>query len=314
MPAENMTNSVYETLKKNGFKGKIVSIKHVDELQRGIETYNQKGYLDEKLYDNYLSNFDFTLTDSFPEARSIIIVTIPQPQVRVSFRWQAQVYPCIIPPTYSADTDKRVKDCLKKLLKPAGFHLEIKKLPLKLLSVHSGLARYGKNNITYVTGMGSFHRPVVFASDLPCLEDNWREPSILKTCDGCTACMDACPTGAIASDRFLLYAERCITFRNEQLEEFPHWLNPSWHNCLVGCMYCQKACPMNQKFTDWIEDGMVFDEHETDFLLNASPEDIIPEETVAKLEKLDMMEYAGVLGRNLKVLIEEQRQVQKAGQ
>ena len=307
MPAEDITSALYKSLKENGFKGKIVSIKHVVELHREIETHHQKGYLDEKLYDRYLSNFDFQLADSFPQARSIIIVTVPQPQVRISFRWQDQVYPCIIPPTYRLTTDKIIKDCLEKLLKPAGFHLEIKRLPLKLLSVHSGLARYGKNNITYVPGMGSFHRPVAFVSDLPCLEDNWRESSILKTCDGCSACMDACPTGAISSDRFLLHAERCITFRNEQPEEFPHWLNPSWHNCLVGCMLCQKACPMNQKFTDWVEEGLEFDVRETDFLLNASPEAKIPEKTIAKLEKLGMMEYAGVLGRNLKVLIETQR-------
>ena len=307
MQAENIISSVYAILKKNGFQGKIVSIKHIDELQTEIETQYQKGYLDENLYDKYLSNFDFKLADSLPEVRSLLIVTAPQPQVRVSFRWQGQVHSCIIPPTYSLATDKLIKNCLNKLLKPAGFHLEKKKLPEKLLSVRSGLARYGKNNITYVPGMGSFHRPVVFVSDLPCLADNWRELSILKTCDGCTECMDACPTGAIASERFLLYAERCITFRNEQPKKFPPWLNPSWHNCLLGCMYCQKSCPMNQKFTDWIEDGMTFDEHETGFLLNASPEVIIPEKTAAKLEKLDMMEYASVLGRNLKVLIEAQR-------
>ena len=307
MHAEDITSAVYKSLKENDFKGKIVSIKHVAELHREIEIHHQKGYLDEKLYDRYLSNFEFQLTDSFPQARSIIIVTVPQPQVRISFRWQDQVYPCIIPPTYRLKTDKIIKDCLEMLLKPAGFHLEIKRLPLKLLSVHSGLARYGKNNITYVPGVGSFHRPVAFVSDLPCLEDNWRESSILKTCDDCSACMEACPTGAISSDRFLLHAERCITFRNEQPEEFPHWLNPSWHNCLVGCMLCQKACPMNQKFTDWIEEGLEFDVRETDFLLNASPEAKIPEKTIAKLEKLGMMEYAGVLGRNLKVLIETQR-------
>jgi epoxyqueuosine reductase len=309
MRAENITSSVYEMLKKNGFKGKLVSIKHIDELQQEIETHYQKGCLNEKLYDGYLANFDFTLTDSFPEARSLIIVTIPQPQVRATFKWQGQVYPCIIPPTYSHATDKQIKDCLEKLLKPAGFHLEIKKLPEKLLSVRSGLAQYGKNNITYVPGMGSFHRPVVFASDLPCLEDNWRKSSTLKACNGCTACMDACPTGAMASDRFLLYAERCITFLNEQPGEFPDWLESSWHNCLVGCLACQNACPMNQKIAGWTEDGMTFDEDETDFLLKSSPEATIPEKTIAKLEKLDIMEYADVLGRNLKVLIEQQRNV-----
>jgi hypothetical protein len=54
---------------------------------------------------------------------------------------------------------------------------------------------------------------------------------------------------------------------------------------------------------------MTFDEHETDFLLKSTPEAKIPQKTIAKLEKLDMMEYVDMLGRNLKVLIGEQRSV-----
>ena len=128
-------------------------------------------------------------------------------------------------------------------------------MPEKLLAVRSGLARYGKNNITYVPGMGSLHRLAVFVSDLPCVEDNWGEVKTLKTCDGCTACMDACPTGAIVSDRFLIHAERCITFHNERIEEFPEWLDSSWHNCLVGCLRCQWVCPENRDVRQWVEDG-----------------------------------------------------------
>jgi epoxyqueuosine reductase len=311
MRVENIMSSIYEALAKQGFKGKIVPIKHVDELQTEIEIHFQKGHLNGNLYADYLANFDFKLVGDFPEANSLIIVTAPQPQVRCLFRWRGRVYPCIIPPTYSSATDNQISDCLEKILKPEGFHQEIKKLPQKLLAVRSGLAQYGKNNITYVPGMGSFHRPAVFVSDLPCVKDNWRESSTLKTCDGCTACRDACPAGAISSDRFLLYAERCLTFHNERRGMFPHWLDSYWHNCLAGCMYCQKACPMNQRFINRVEDGMTFDEHETAFLLEDTPKDDLPGRTIVKLAKLDMMEYAAVLGRNLKVLIEAQHQWKK---
>ena len=70
MQPENITSTVFEMLKKNGFRGKIVSIKHIDELQTEIETQYQKGHLDEKLYDNYLSNFEFQLTDSWKNQTS----------------------------------------------------------------------------------------------------------------------------------------------------------------------------------------------------------------------------------------------------
>lgn len=306
MSAEKMTKAIYKRLEKEGCKGKLISIEHVNELQKEIEALHQNGLLDEDLYDEYLNRFDFNILDDYPEARSLIIVTAPQPQVRVTFKWKGQSFPCVIPPTYSLTTDYQLKDFLEDILKPEGYHLQKKRLPEKLLAVHSGLACYGKNNITYVPGMGSFHRLAVFVTDLPCLEDNWGILKTLKSCEECTACMDACPTGAIVSDRFLVHAERCITFHNERRPEFPQWLDPVWHNCLVGCMYCQNACPMNKKFVNWIEDGMAFSEEETAYLLKGLSKDDLPNTTCDKLEKLDMTEYIDVLGRNLKTLIENQ--------
>jgi len=89
-------------------------------------------------------------------------------------------------------------------------------LPLKILAVRSELASYGKNNISYIPGMGSFYRLIAFYSDFPCQEDIWLEPQMMKHCHNCSACLDNCPTGAITSGGFLLHAERCITFHNER--------------------------------------------------------------------------------------------------
>lgn len=105
--------------------------------------------------------------------------------------------------------------------------------------MRSGLAEYGKNNICYVSGMGSFLQIVAAYSDLPCSEDGWREPVMMKSCDGCDLCRRVCPTGAIPSDRFLLRGERCIVYHNEKRGDvpFPDWMAASWHNCLIGCMH-----------------------------------------------------------------------------
>ena len=306
MNVKNISKLIEEQLKQEGWQGKIVSIKHVRDLQKEIEGHHQNGRLDQDLYDEYLDRFEFNISENFDDAKSLIVVSAPQPHVRVAFIWQGQTYPAIIPSTYRLATDHQVKETLERLLKPEGFRLEKIRLPDKLIAVRSGLARYGKNNITYVPGMGSLHRPAVFASDLPCVEDNWREVKTLKACDGCTACMDACPTEAIVPDLFLIYAERCITFHNERQVAFPRWIDPSWHNCLVGCLYCQNACPMNQKMSNWIEDGAVFSEKETDFLFKGLLPDNMPKTMLEKLEKLGMLDYAGVLGRNLQAIMQNQ--------
>ena len=305
MSGPQSSKALLESTGKHGVQAKIVSIGHVKELETEIMTRYQKGLLDPVLYDAYLASFDFACHQKLKDARSLIIVTVPQPQVQVTFFREDKSYPVVIPPTYYFATDNDVMDLLKADLEPQGYQLQKVRLPEKLLTVRSGLGQYGKNNITYVKGMGSFQRPVVFISDYPCVEDSWGQATALELCETCNACMKACPTNAIGSDRFQLYAERCLTFHNERAGAFPQWLSPSWHNCLVGCMICQKVCPANKDVVKWIEAGATFDNEETDLILNGVSKERLPPETVAKLEKQGMMRYYGVLGRNLEMLIEK---------
>lgn len=305
MSGPQLNSALLERTGKQGFQVKIVSIEHVGDLETEIMTRYQKGLLDQDLYDAYLASFDFACHQKFKDARSLIVVSVPQPQVKVTFFQEDKSYPVVIPPTYYFAIDNDVADLLKADLEPQGYQLQKVRLPEKLLAVRSGLAQYGKNNITYVKGMGSFQRPVVFISDYPCEEDSWGKATVLEHCENCSACLKACPTNAIVSDRFQLYAERCLTFHNERSEAFPQWLSPSWHNCLVGCMICQKVCPANKDVVKWIEAGATFDNEETDLILNGVSKERLPQETIEKLKGLDIMSYYDVLGRNLKALIEK---------
>jgi epoxyqueuosine reductase len=307
MKGSQLNRVLYETIGKQGFQGKIVSIEHVTELETEIMTRHQKGLLDPDLYDAYLASFDFACQKKLKSARSLIVVTVPQPQIQVTFIHKEKSYPVVIPPTYYSAIDKEVAELLKAVLEPQGYQLQKVRLPEKLLAVRSGLAQYGKNNITYVKGMGSFQRPMVFISDYPCAKDSWGQATVLEQCETCNACMKACPTSAIGPDRFQLYAERCLTFHNERAEDFPDWLSPAWHNSLVGCMICQKVCPANKDVIKWIEAGATFDDEETDLILNAVSRERLPRETNEKLKGLDIMSYYDVLGRNLKVLIDKPR-------
>ena len=305
MCSSQLSGALYKSIEKQGFQGKIVSIAHLKELQKEIEVHRKKGLLDKELYDAYLASFDFEGQRKLAGANSLIIISVPQPQVRIVFVREDKSYPVIIPPTYCFSTDDQVADLLEAHLGPQGYRLRKVRLPQKLLAVRSGLAQYGKNNITYVKGSGSFHRPVVFISDFPCESDGWGEPTVMGPCEKCSACVKTCPTAAVGSDRFLLHAERCLTFLNERPQDFPGWLSPAWHNSLVGCMICQKVCPANKDVLKWAESGAAFDNAETDLILNGVSEEQLPQETFEKLKKQGMMAYYDVLGRNLKTLIEK---------
>ena len=305
MNGQPSSSALFKSAEMRGIKVKMVTVAHLKALESEIMTRYQKGLLDSDLYDEYLASFDFTCHQKFKGAQSLIIASIPQPQIKVIFLLEDKSYPVVIPPTYYSAVDNEVADFLNADLEPQGYQIEKVRLPDKLLAVHSGLAQYGKNNITYVKGMGSFHRPVVFISDFPCAVDSWGESTVMTPCENCSACMNACPTKAIGSDRFQLHAERCLTFFNENSWDFPDWLSPLCHNSLVGCMICQKVCPANKDVVKWIEDGTTFDSNETTLILNSVSKERLPKNTLEKLNRLNIMSYYDVLGRNLKLLIEK---------
>jgi epoxyqueuosine reductase len=306
MGTTDLSANLMKAIGQEGYQGKLVSAERLYDLKNDIDAPHRQGLFDEEFFTEELSKFDFNSLESLPEAKSLIVVAAPQPQVRVTFKTAAKDMPCIIPPTYSYATDRKIETLLRWQLEPAGYQVKKAVLPWKLLAVHSGLAQYGKNNITYIAGLGSFYRLVAFVSDFLCAEDSWGEPQILSDCSECEACTKACPSGAIGSDRFLLHAERCITFHNERQGEFPRWLSPAWHNCLVGCMVCQKVCPANKPFRKEVVESTVFSETETAAVLQGNSRNLFPPGAVQKLEGLDMIEYANVLGRNLDALIKKQ--------
>ncbi len=307
MTTTDLAAKLVNALEHNGYKGKVVSTEHCKDLETDINALYRQGLFDEEFFSEELNHFDFRVTENLGDKKSLIITAAPQPQVRATFTLAEKELTCIIPPTYSYATDAKIEDLLRRLLQPAGFHLKKAKIPCKLLAVRSGLARYGKNNISYAEGLGSFYRLAAFVSDLPCAEDSWGEVKTLEECNDCDACARACPSGAIGSERFLIHAERCLTFYNERHQDFPAWLNPSWHNCLVGCMICQTACPANKTFRKQVDEGPLFSEKESACLLQNVSQDELPRETVRKLDQLNMTEYLNILKRNLQALAAKQK-------
>jgi epoxyqueuosine reductase len=298
-----MNDGLLQRLEKSGLKARMVSALHVPELCERIADERKRGSFGPDFYRNYLEEFEHAGPPDTFQALSLIVVAIPQPLSRILLHINGKPFPLMIPPTYEYSGDIKVQKQLQALTRYLSCHFQKAVLPAKLLAVCSGLAEYGRNNIAYIKGLGSFFRLCVFYSDLPVEEDTWLEPRLMKACRNCEACRQNCPTEAIPSGRFDLEVERCLTYHNESRADFPSWLDDQWHHCLVGCMRCQEVCPANRRRLGWIEEKECFNDEETALLLNRTSADQWPAAIRAKLERLGLGEYYDVLSRNISKLI-----------
>jgi hypothetical protein len=87
-----------DRIKEFGWRGKIVPITHINDLRYRIISRKEEGLIDEQLYQDQLSFFSFDLPIDLSETRSILIVALPAPQMRIIFKWQDRYIPVIVPP------------------------------------------------------------------------------------------------------------------------------------------------------------------------------------------------------------------------
>jgi epoxyqueuosine reductase len=301
---DSIWRAVLSGLEAIGSKARLVSANHLGELKDEIERAHSQGLLADGVYRDYNYAFSFDVPEDLTQACSIIVVASPVPALQATFVIDGRQFKAIVPPTYNHDTDQQAYDCIMDVLKPEGYQLLNTQVPKKLLATRSGLAKYGKNNITYVEGMGSYHRLAAFFTDVPISEDQWQEHQMLDQCETCSACIKKCPSDAITSDRFLLRAEMCITYHNESEKPFPKWIDPSWHNCLIGCMICQNVCPGNPPSVRCTVDAATFSEEETNLILKGVSGESLAAETAEKLKRAGIFPDCKLLARNLKVLLD----------
>ena len=297
----------FHKLTEESCKVATVSTSHLPDLEQEIKKQQAEGNLNKQFSQEYLSRFKFAPPQELPNSQSLIVVAMPRSPTRATFNWNGRQQSFILPPTYTAYDEKRlyIERLLAEAVGKEGYRIATPILPLKLLAVHSGVAEYGRNNITYASGMGSFMRLTAVYSDMPCETDHWQKVQMMKSCENCKICQKACPTGAIPTNRFLLRAEKCITYHNEKKGNipFPAWISPEWHNCIVGCIKCQKICPENKPFLQLIGETADFTEEETRLILKGVPREELSESTIKKLQILSLTDYFDELPRNLSVLI-----------
>lgn len=304
MTEKPVPESIIRAMERRGWAARLVPAKNRFDLWSELEGRLERGELDEALAEERIKPFEKPIKNAPTWARSILLVAIPDAAMRVRFGWQGREVTITVPPTF-IHGEERGESCVEALLKECtggkAIRTGIAYLPKKLLATRSGLARYGRNNITYVEGMGSYHRLSSLYTDTPCEDGTWQEPSVLDSCESCGACLRACPVGAIDQDRFMVRAERCITFSQEKPGDvpYPEEFDFSWQDQFIGCMRCQTVCPHNQGILRAEEAGPPFTELETNAFLCGAGADELSEETVEKLKQHDILEYLEVLPRNL---------------
>ena len=296
-------NGLLEELACHGFRARTVSADHAPELKAEIEERHRRGEFAEEFYRERLLDIRSSFNDAEPEIRTLIVVAAPQPIIRLIFHLPVKPVTLVVPPTYQYGVNEKAERLLKKCLKRAGCRLIRTSLPLKLLAARSGLGVYGRNNVCYVKGLGSFHRLMAFGTDLPWEEDSWGPARLMDTCSRCRACRRLCPTGAIQEEDLLLRAHRCLTFLNERSDPFPQWTDSSWHHAVVGCLHCQLVCPENKTVRNWSQAGDKFSEEETRLLLEGRRPEKIPADLRGRLERLGLLEYSEILPRNIQAAL-----------
>jgi epoxyqueuosine reductase len=148
------------------------------------------------------------------------------------------------------DYHKVIRNRLQKLAEriaaevgPFGFRVFTDSAPVLEVELarQSGIAWRGKHTLS-LTRQGSWHFLGEIFTDLPLPAD----APIEEHCGSCSACLAACPTGAIVAP-YQVDARRCISYLTIELHgAIPEPLRPLLGNRIYGCDDCQSCCPWNR--------------------------------------------------------------------
>ena len=105
MQLENIYIQIADAMQGHQVLYRIVGIEHLPELETKIQKLYSDHSFDADFFQERLTLFRFKTPDDCSNARSVILVAVPQPTVIINFSRKGSVSPVTIPPTYDQQTD-----------------------------------------------------------------------------------------------------------------------------------------------------------------------------------------------------------------
>ena len=245
----NYSQLIKQKAEKFGFQSCGISkAEFLEEEAPRLETWLNKGYHGEMKYME--NHFDKRLNPTLlvDGAKSVISLSynyFPKVKIDEINNFKISKY------AYGEDYHEVIKDILKGMVTELqeeigefGFRVFVDSAPVleKAWARKSGLGWVGKNANLITKKHGSFY----FLAEIICDLDLEYDLAVTDHCGSCRACIDACPTQAIVSDR-IVDGSKCISYATIELKnEIPDYFNGKMDDWIFGCDVCQDVCPWNR--------------------------------------------------------------------
>ncbi len=211
-----------------------------------------RGYAGEMAYLTGQRDRRADLRTAFPWARSVVSVGLqydtPQPystEADAARGWVARY-------AWGADYHDVMKAMLERLraalaaeIGPMESRVYVDTGPIveRAYAAAAGLGAWGKNTCLLHPEHGSWFFLGEVVTDVEMAKDAPRP----DMCGTCTACLDACPTGALVAP-YELDATRCISYLTIEVKgAIPEDLRGGVGRHVFGCDICQDVCPWNRR-------------------------------------------------------------------
>ena len=247
-----LTAWIKETAIELGFaKVGIAAAKRLDSEAERLDSWLGRGYHGEMAWMQRDPEKRVDPRAIFPDARSVIVVAMnyytPHERVESSAKGKISRY------AWGDDYHDVLKsklfellDRIKSEMPSADGKVCVDTAPVmdKAWAVRAGLGWIGKSSNLITKDLGSW----VFLGEILINLDLEHDVELVDDhCGSCTACLDACPTGAIV-EPYVVDANACISYATIELRshELPDAIAANLNGWLYGCDICQDVCPWNR--------------------------------------------------------------------